>query len=80
MRIHLRSNIAKVPLFQSTFAPAIRSNQPINEHHVLYSAYINFIEEMLKHLKYREYSPGEFLCHQGDIGDEMFIILHGRFF
>ena len=39
--------------------------------------YANFCEEILKRLKLKKFEKGEFVCHKGDEGHEMYIIIQG---
>ena len=40
--------------------------------------YSIFIEAMMKKLKLRSYEEGEFLCHRGEEGKEMYLIVQGN--
>lgn|SRR3990167_1638725 len=47
--------------------PAISSN----------GLYAMFVEEVLKRCSFKQFEKGEFVCHKGDVGKEMYVILEG---
>jgi hypothetical protein len=47
--------------------PAIASN----------GLYAVFVEEVLKRSHFKQFEKGDFVCHKGDVGKEMYVILEG---
>lgn len=62
-----RANKKDLEASPGVLPPAVSSN----------GLYAVFVDEVLKRCHFKQFERGEFVCHKGDVGKEMYVILEG---